>query len=418
MVEAIVLWVSLVVVVLTVAAGSALRHFRWPRLERLTKTPSRFELIEAALKKEREILDGLLILRLLGSVVLVLSLIGGGTKGLGDHPLEFLSDLGIVLLVFLLGIYGIIRGIVRAAPERTLLLLWHPTIVAASWMRPFVALTDAIGRVLARALGLEQKDESEDAREEILDAVSEGERDGAIDDDKREMIENIIEVQDQAVSEIMTPRTSVFGLQVDTPLEEAVALAVEDGHSRIPLYEKSIDDVCGVLYVKDLLAHWAARNGSAPILRDVMRTGLFIPETKKTSDLLEQFRSEKVHLAIVVDEYGGMAGLVTIEDILEEIVGEIEDEFDRESEDALEPLKLLDEGQASVAARVHIDELNEALNLELPEGENYDTVGGFLFSQMGRVPNLGEHHRFENVEFEILEVDERRIHRVKVVVDQ
>ena len=418
-VETIVLITSLIFVIVTVAAGTAIRTFRWPRLEKLLGGGPRIERIESLLKNERAILDGLLVLRLVTSITLLLALLGwfGGSTDITGG--RFLGNLGLSLLVFLGGVYGLVRGLVRHAPERALLLLLTPSRALAAAMSPLVWIMDGIGKVAARAFGLQvNEDEQEEAVEDILDAVSEGERDGAIDDEEREMIENIIEVRDQAVSQVMTPRTSVFGLATDTSLEDAVRAVVEHGHSRIPVYEDTIDNIRGILYAKDLLRHWTNGNGAASTTADeIMRAALFIPETKNTSDLLEELRRGKVHMAIVVDEYGGTAGIITIEDIIEEIIGEIEDEYDT-GEDAARPsLKIIAEREsAEVDALFHIDELNDALHLELPEGDSYDTVGGFLFHRMGRIPEAGESCEFENVRFEILEADERRIHSVKVTV--
>lgn len=418
-VETIVLIASLILVIVTVAAGTAVRTFRWPRLEKLVGSGRRIERIESQLKNERAILDGLLVLRLVTSITLLLALIGWFGSSSGITGSEFLGNLGLSLLVFLVGVYGLVRGLVRHAPERALLLLLTPAQALASAMSPLVWIMDGIGKVVARAFGLQtNEDEQEEAVEDILDAVSEGERDGAIDDDEREMIENIIEVRDQAVSQVMTPRTSVFGLPTDTSLEDAVAAVVEHGHSRIPVYEETIDNIRGILYAKDLLRHWTNGNGAAgTTAADLMRPALFIPETKNTSDLLEELRRSKVHMAIVVDEYGGTAGIITIEDIIEEIIGEIEDEYDTDEDAAKPSLTIIAERQAAeVGALVHIDELNDALHLELPEDDGYDTVGGFLFHRMGRIPEAGEICEFENVRFEILKADDRRIHTVKVTV--
>jgi CBS domain containing-hemolysin-like protein len=418
-VDTIVLIASLILVIVTVAAGTAVRTFRWPRLEKLVGSGQCIERIERLLKNEKAILDGLLVLRLVTSITLLLALIGWFGESPGVTGGGFLGNLGLSLLVFLGGVYGLVRGLVRHAPERALLLLLTPAKVLAAAMSPLVWIMDGIGKVVARAFGLQaNEDEQEEAVEDILDAVSEGERDGAIDDEEREMIENIIEVRDQAVSQVMTPRTSVFGLAADTTLEDAVGAVVEHGHSRIPVYEETIDNIQGILYAKDLLRHWTNGDGASTTTADqIMRPALFIPETKNTSDLLEELRRSKVHMAIVVDEYGGTAGIITIEDIIEEIIGEIEDEYDI-AEDAAKPLLTIisERESAEVGALVHIDELNDALHLELPEGDGYDTVGGFIFHRMGRIPEVGESCEFEDVRFEILEADERRIHSVKVTV--
>ena len=421
-VDTAVLVASLILVILTVAAGTAIRNFRWPRLEKLVANGRRLERMEALLKNEKFILDGLLVLRMLASITLLLSIIGGlsgNGETLASAPASFAGNLGIALLVFLGGVHGVVRGLVSHAPERALVILLPTSVALAGAVRPIVWIMDGIGKVVARAFGLQtREDEQEEAREDILDAVSEGERDGAIDDEEREMIENIIEVRDSAVSHVMTPRTSVLGLAAETPLDEAVTAVVEHGHSRIPVYEDTIDNICGILYAKDLLRQWASRNGNAESTAEsLMRPALFIPETKNTSDLLEELRHGKVHMAIVVDEYGGTAGIVTIEDIIEEIIGEIQDEYDQDEDAAKPSMVITEEGQAAdVAALVHIDELNDKLHIEIPESEGYDTVGGFLFQRMGRIPETGESCEFENVTFEILNADERRIHSIRVTV--
>jgi CBS domain containing-hemolysin-like protein len=418
----LVFWVALAVLVVAVAAETALRNFRWPRIEELIGAGARRDAVQVALDDERRLLDGLITLRLLSSFTVVLALLGAFDTWTGTPAASTSGDLPgrivRVLLLFLVGLHGVVRGIVRAVPERTLLLLLGPVRVTGTLLMPVVWLTDLVGRVTCRALGLQRAPVQDEARHEILNAVSEGERGGAIDDEGREMIENIIEVQDQEVKQVMTPRTSVFAIPADTPLQAAVRLVAEQGHSRVPVYEGTIDDVRGVLYAKDLLEHWPADGQPLPSLLDVVRKPLFVPETKKTNELLNELRQDHVHVAIVLDEYGGMSGLVTIEDLLEEIVGEIEDEYDRSDEPAEVPVRRLSEHEAEVAGGVHIDDLNETLDLSLTEDDGYDTLAGFLSTRLGRVPQAGETCEFENVRFEILEADARRIHRVKLVIGQ
>jgi CBS domain containing-hemolysin-like protein len=198
-----------------------------------------------------------------------------------------------------------------------------------------------------------------------------------------------------------------------------VQLIVEKGHSRIPVYQDTIDNVIGVVHAKDILAQWMEKNGhgASISLEDMMRRPLFIPETKNISVLLRELKQNKVHMAIVLDEYGGTAGLVTMEDLVEEIVGEIEDEYDID-ESKVPEFHLISEREAELSGRLHIDEINELLNLEIPEDDAYDTLGGFIFSALGRVPERGERWDFDNLEFEIIDADARRINRVKVVVGE
>ncbi len=249
--------------------------------------------------------------------------------------------------------------------------------------------------------------------EDLFGAVVDIEDRGTIPEDQREMIEGIIELRDAEVIEIMTPRTDMLSIDVNSELQSAISQIISRGHySRIPVFEGDTDHIIGVLYLKDILRHWGARNGAVSI-RQLVRPPIFIPETKRIEALLKQFQQEKVHIAIVLDEYGGTSGLVTIEDILEEIVGEIEDEYDPEEGS---PLHLIDPQTATVSAKLHIDELNEGLQINLPEEGDFETVGGFIFAAMGRVPKVGETLEYHNIAFEILEADERKLKRIKVSV--
>lgn len=229
-------------------------------------------------------------------------------------------------------------------------------------------------------------------------------------DPRLEMIENIVELGDGEAREVMTPRTKMVTISVDEPLSAAVDLALAKGHSRIPVFEGNRDNIIGVLYVKDLLRYWRQDEGELPGLRELMRQPVHVPESQPIGQLLGELQARTVHLAIVADEYGGTAGLVTIEDILEEIVGEITDEHDP---DEASLMRRLSDDEAHVAAAAHVDDVNEALDIELPEDDElYDTIGGFVFAQLGHIPKRGERLTYNNVEIEILEADERRIHRL------
>jgi CBS domain containing-hemolysin-like protein len=257
--------------------------------------------------------------------------------------------------------------------------------------------------------------EAEYYAEEIMDAVEEGEREGVIREDEADMIESIVELPNLEVSEIMTPRMDMICMDVKEPVSALLKTAVEAGHSRIPVYEENRDHIVGVLYVKDLLGYWPDGGKPVPQLVDLLRKPYYIPETKKVSKLFSEFRENKVHMAIVLDEYGGTAGLVTNEDILEEIVGEIVDEFDPEEE---AELKILDKRHAEASAKLHIDELNEKMEINLPESEDFDTIGGFIFTSLGKVPTPGDEVHHENVSLKVLDADDRRINRIAVEVER
>ncbi len=275
----------------------------------------------------------------------------------------------------------------------------------------FERLADGLVRRLAGVPKSDAKqDEADQIEKEILGAVSEGELAGAVHEQDAEMIESVMAFRDKDVADIMTPRTEIAALPATATLIEAKEFITRVGHSRIPVYAESLDDVRGVLYAKDLLM-LEDRDFFDPT--EVMRKVPFVPETKKVSDLLAEMREKQVHLAIVVDEYGGTAGLVSIEDIVEEIIGDIADEYEPPEP---EPMRRIDPHTLEIDARVHIDELNEELDVELPEGPDYDTVGGFLFSEMGKIPIAGEELRYQNVRFHVLDAEERKINRLRVEV--
>ncbi|MHC4201849.1 MAG: hemolysin family protein, partial [Planctomycetota bacterium] len=234
----------------------------------------------------------------------------------------------------------------------------------------------------------EPENEEEEIEEEIRAIVAEGTTEGVLEREEGEMIESVLKLGDADVAEIMTPRTDMVSIPAEASLEEAIRIAREAGHSRLPVHEGNRDNIVGIFYVKDLLHHWAEKE--PPALKDILRKPHFIPESRKASGLLEELKRANVHIAVVLDEYGGTAGLVTVEDIVEEVVGELKDEFDRTQEPTWTRVGGADEATIEADARVHVDDVNEALGVKLPEAEDYDTVGGLVISLMGRIPRVGE----------------------------
>jgi len=248
--------------------------------------------------------------------------------------------------------------------------------------------------------------------EELRKLIDDGEKQGVIEEEEHEMFRSILKFGDTIAREVMVPRIEMLCIREDASLEYVMNFISEDGHSRIPVYRESIDNIVGVLYVKDLIRLLYPDKKNYFKVSDIMRPPFFIPETKKISELLREFQHKKVHLAIVVDEYGGTAGLVTIEDLLEELVGEIEDEYDIAQESML-VVDDLDKHAVSVDGRLEIDELEEYFQIPLKE-DNYETVGGLIFTLLERIPHQGEQITFKGLQFTVEKVDERRIHRVRV----
>ena len=243
--------------------------------------------------------------------------------------------------------------------------------------------------------------------EEIRYILAAGEKEGVIEQEEREMITSIFEFGETIVREVMTPRPDITAVKGDLPLSGLIRVIVESGHSRIPIYEGNLDNIIGVIYAKDLL-----KSGTSTDIREILHPAVFVPETKKVAELMHEMQSARTHLAIIVDEYGQTSGLVTLEDLVEEIVGEIHDEFEREEK----MIEKTDENSFIVDGRMTIKDLNDRLKLSLPEKEKeYDTIGGFVFTELGKAPSVGNIVRYENLLISVERILRRRITRVKIV---
>jgi CBS domain containing-hemolysin-like protein len=245
--------------------------------------------------------------------------------------------------------------------------------------------------------------------EEIRSMADVGHQEGAIEEEEKELIHSIFEFGDTVVREVMTPDPDIVALDVNSSLDQVLDTVVRHGFSRIPVYRERRDDIVGIVYAKDVLREIHALGDRARPLQELMRKPHFVPESKKVADLLRDMQREKFHVAIVVDEYGAVSGLVTLEDLLEEIVGEIVDEYDRE-EPQVEPAG---DGRFRVNARLPVEELNELLDKDLPN-EEWDTVGVLMMGILGRLPAQGEHVDFQELRFTVERVQGRRISKVLV----
>lgn len=254
-------------------------------------------------------------------------------------------------------------------------------------------------------------DEAKSAlEEEIIGLVESGEGEEAFEDEERAMIRSVLEFDETMVREIMVPRPDITAVEVDESLREALRLFIESGHSRIPVYEGEIDDIKGVLYAKDLLAVWYGGYEAQSSIRALMRPPHFVPETKKAEDLFRELQHSNVHLAVVVDEYGSTAGVITVEDIVEEIVGDIRDEYD--ATETMEFVQVADH-EFTVDASINLYDLNERLDANLPAGDS-DTLGGHLYNHFGRVPEIGERLEANGLAMRIVSVEGVRIRTVHI----
>ncbi len=274
---------------------------------------------------------------------------------------------------------------------------------------PFLAAADLHDRLVRRLAGIPEET-PEEVQEEILGAVEQGKIEGVVDEEEMEMIENVLELDETTAGEIMTPRTALVAVPVTADLQTVLNAIRKAGHSRIPVYEGTIDNIVGLLYAKDLLS-LVGKDPKEFNLREKMRKPYFVPESKSLRDLLHEFQSQKLHIAVILDEYGGTAGLITIEDILEELVGEIVDEY----EDAPpETFQKIDENTFEVDARANIKDINGELEIELPEEEDYDTLGGFVFSHLGYIPKTGESFEYKDLKLTITQAELRSVRRVRI----
>ena len=292
----------------------------------------------------------------------------------------------------------------------------------ATW--PLIRVLNVFDEIVRRLAGVSLGEEPETAAEkvsgEILSMVAEGTAEGAVDEDQQKMIEGVISFRDLQVGQIMTPRTEIIAVDVNTPVLEARDRILKDGLSRVPVFEGTLDNIVGILYAKDLLQFLNVAGGSAGDdaqmeLRRLIRPPLFVPRTKPLRDLLREFRIKQVHMAVVLDEYGGTTGVVTTEDIVEEIVGNIADEYERP---APEELKRLGEHAVEVDARMNVSDLNSALGLALPEDGDFQTVGGFVVATLGTIPAKGETLVHEGLTFTVLDAEPRRIKKLRVELPQ
>ncbi|MBI1189446.1 MAG: DUF21 domain-containing protein [Tepidisphaera sp.] len=325
------------------------------------------------------------------------------------------------LLIWLFG-QVLPSSVAKHAAEVTV-FAWSPVLRFAYVVgRPFTGLARWMDEIVRRLAGQEHQDKAEAVQEELLEAVEEAEQEGTVDAVERDMIEAVVNFRDKTVAQVMTPRTEIQAMELSTDLSGVTAAVRSVGHSRIPVYEDSLDHVVGVFYVKDLmkwLAGEGSRNGKPFSLRALLRPAYFVPETKTIRQLLAELLSRRTHIAMVADEYGGTAGLITIEDIVEEVFGDIQDEYEEPEADAAEVKIDAATRSAEIDARAYIHDANDALaalGAELPESEDYDTVGGFVTVTMGRIPAPGETFRHDDLTLTVLAAEPTRVTRVRLVI--
>lgn len=337
-------------------------------------------------------------------------------------PKGVVNGASVVFITVLVSYFSLVLGelvpkrIAMQIPEKISYGAAGALLFTASLTKPFVKILSVSTNAVVRLFGFDPNADEEDVtEEEIRMMVDVGGEKGVIEDSQKEMIDNIFEFDDLDSGDIMTHRTEMTAIEVSRSLKEVAELAVENGYSRIPVYKDDPDSIVGVLYAKDLLKYVGHNIPSNLSISDVMRPALYVPETQTCGDLFKTMTESRTQFAVVVDEYGGTAGVVTMEDVLESIVGNIQDEYDDEEEE----IKRISENAFTVDGVADLDELDELVGVKLPEGD-YDTVGGFVISLLGYLPSeTGPEPitaEYKNLRFTVLSIDERRIDKIKVEI--
>lgn len=335
-------------------------------------------------------------------------------------PAGVIKGVCVVLITIITSYFSLVLGelapkkIAMQKPEKISFTVVPVLLFVASVTKPFVKVLSLSTNGVVRLLGFDPNaDEEQVTEEEIRMMVDVGEEKGVIENTQAEMIDNIFEFDDIDVGDIMTHRTDMVAFDADKPMQELVALAIEEGYSRIPVYEEDQDNIIGVVYVKDLLKYVGNKIPGSITIREIMRTTLYVPETKSCGDLFKVMTESHTQFAVVVDEYGGTAGIVTLEDIVESIVGNIQDEYDEEDEE----VSKIDDKTFIIDGITDLDEVCEISGVDLPEGD-YDTLGGFVISILGFLPEEGKETvaEYENLRFTVLNVEERRIGKVRLEI--
>ena len=335
-------------------------------------------------------------------------------------PENVINVISVVLITVIMSYFSLVFGelapkrMAMQKPEKIAYSVVGILLVVKTLTSPFVKVLSASTNLVVKLCGFDPNANEESVtEEEIRMMVDVGQEKGVIENIQKEMIDNIFDFDDIDVSDIMTHRTDMFAVEDTDSLEEVISISIEHGYSRIPVFHEDPDNIIGIVYIKDLLKYISTSLPKDKGPKDVMREAYYVPFSKNCGELFNEMCEKRVQMAVVVDEYGGTAGIVTMEDLLEAIVGNIQDEYDNEDEEIVE----VSENVFTVDGTAYIEEVNELVGDIIPEGD-YDTLGGFLISRLGYLPKDGDMNEvvFKNLKFTILNVDDRRIGKVRVEI--
>ena len=393
------------------AAEAALSAYRSNYLEKLDeeKHPKTYAVLKRWLKEPNNMLTGIVIgnniVNILASSIATIVIVNHFGKG-GSAVALATAIMTILILIF-----GEITPKLMARNNSAKIAESVSVIiyVLSILLTPAVYILIFISRLVGRILGINMTSpELMITEEDIISYVNVGNAEGIIEEDEKEMIHSIVTLGETNAKEVMTPRTSMLAFEGTKTINEVWDEILENGFSRIPVYNETIDDIIGILYVKDLMEH--IKNGDLNLpISEFVRSPYYVPETKSIIEILKEFRTLKVHIAMVLYEYGGVVGLVTIEDLIEEIVGEIRDEYDDEEDSFYTKLS---DNEYEVDAMTDIETINKDLELELPISEDYESLGGLIVTNLGRICNVDDEVQIDNVYLKVLEVDKMRVSKV------
>jgi putative hemolysin len=420
MTPTLLIWAALIglfVAMLASTLAYAIRTLSRVEIEQALAKRGRVKALDAILSRRHDLALSTSALRMLATCVTIVSIAFYFYLFFDwqSHPFKvFGTTILLATPLLLICTVAIPQAWAKYAGEATIASLWPLIRVMHRLLYPLVVVMNVFDEIIRRLSGVSlaetPEEEANQANQEILAVVSDGIAEGNVNEDQRKMIEGVISFRDLQAGQIMTPRPDIVALDVNTPLLEARDRIVKDGLSRLPVFEGTLDNVIGILYAKDLLQNIGAAS-PAFNMRALLHPPLFVPRTKPLHDLLREFRLQQVHIAIVLDEYGGAIGLVTSEDIIEEIVGDIADEYESPERS---DIKRIDENVVEVDARINITDLNRELELHLPEDQDYQTLGGFVISTLGEIPKRGQTVPFEASTITVIDGDARRVKRLKI----
>lgn len=414
-------WIVLLIFLLTGGAlffsvnAIALRTFSRVKLQDAFEAANKEDLTDGLIKNAEKLILTCSLYRLILNMCVLLLLLAVFARLRNGPPqfIDYILTFVIAAAIFSIFTLAIPHAWAKYAGEKILSRTYRLLTFCAAIASPvlyILQIYDGFIRRLAGVVETTPDQLQEEKQEEFLNGLEQRRMEGVVDEEQQQMIESVLELSDTTADEIMTPRTDIVAVEVSSDLQTILDIINSAGHTRVPVYEENIDNIIGLIYAKDLLTE-VGKTEADFRLRDKLRKAYFVPETKPLRSLLHEFQNQKLHIAIVLDEYGGTAGIVTLEDILEELVGEITDEYE---EPTPKLVRKIDRSTIEADARTYVDDLNDEFEMNLPEDEDYDTIGGFVFSHLGYVPKTGQTFDYKNLKFTITSAEARRIKRIKI----